>query len=171
VNVLRFLRPECIQLPLVTLPLEVSEEESPAQAARRRDREKDAVREELAGVLARCDDVINARKLHRDLIQREHNATTAIAPGIAIPHLRTLQARSFIMGLATAAGEGLHYGSVDAAPTRLFVLLAAPPYDDRLYHQVHKVWAGILLDEDLVAALTCATTSQEVFNLLRAHFR
>jgi PTS system fructose-specific IIC component len=173
-NVLRFLRPECIQLPLTTLPQPLPEDpevETAAQVARRRAREKEAVIEELAAIFARCDQVVNQRKLHKDLIQRESNATTAIAPGIAIPHLRTLQARSLIMGLATAANDGLHYGSLDGQPTRLFVLIAAPPYDDRLYHQVHKAWAELLLDEDLVRDLTEADSQQAVFNRLRVFFR
>ncbi len=170
-NVLRFLRPECIQIPLATRPLPVEPDETPDQGLRRRRREKDAVMEELAAIFGRCQAIINPRKLHRDLIQRESNATTAIAPGIAIPHLRSLQARELVMGFAIAADEGLHYGSLDGTPTRLFVLLAAPPYDDRVFHQVHKTWAGILLDEDLVATLLQATHAQEVFNALRGVFR
>ena len=173
-NVLRFLKPACIQLPLATRPQpppDGDEEETKAQLAKRRDREKHAVMEELAGVLARAPEIINPTKLLRDMEQRERNATTAIGGGVAIPHVRTLQARAFLMGFARAEGEGLHYGALDGEPVRLFFLMAAPPYDDRIYHQVHREVATILHDEDTVDALLAATDAQDVFNILRAFFR
>jgi mannitol/fructose-specific phosphotransferase system IIA component (Ntr-type) len=173
VNVLRFLRPACIQLPLVTQPVPLPddpEEETPGQVAKRLAKEKGLVMEELAGVLARCEDVVNPTKLLRDLEHRERNATTAIGNGVAIPHVRTLQARSFIMGFARAAGEGLAYGAADGEPVRLFFLMAAPPYDDRVYHQVHREVATILTDDDLVDDLLRAEAPQDVFNLLRRFF-
>ena len=170
-NVLRFLRRECIRLPLVTQPQPVEEDETPELAVRRKRREKEAVMEELAEVFGTCEAVTNSRKLLKDLVHREGNATTAILPGIAIPHLRTLQAKELVLGLAVASEPGLHYGSLDGEPTRLFILMAAPPYDDRLYHQVHKQWAEILHDEDTVAQLLECTSAQEVFNALRRWFR
>lgn len=173
-NVLRFLRPACIQLPLVTQPIpppdEDDDEETPGQLAKRQAREKGLVMEELAAVLARCDDVVNPTKLLRDLEHRERNATTAIGNGVAIPHVRTLQARSFIMGFARADGDGLFYGAADGEPVRLFFLMAAPPYDDRIYHQVHREVATMLHDEEMVDALLATKQPQDVFNLLRRFF-
>jgi PTS system fructose-specific IIC component len=171
VNVLRFLKPDCIQLPLLTQPLPPGEEETPAQETKRRTKEKGLVMSELAGILARAPEIVNPSKLLRDLEHREGNATTAIGGGVAIPHIRTLQARAFIMGFARAEGDGLHYGAVDGEPVRLFFLMAAPPYDDRTYHQVHREVATILSDEDTVTALLAAERPQDVFNILRAFFR
>lgn len=170
-NVLRFLKPACIQIPLHTLPQIAADEETPAQAVKRLAREKDHVMAELAEVLARTPEIINPTKLLRDLEHRERNATTAIGGGVAIPHVRTLQARAFVMGFARAADEGLHYGALDGEPVRLFMLMAAPPYDDRLYHQVHREVAEILSDEDVVRDLLIADDSQAVFNVLRQFFR
>lgn len=170
-NVLRFLKPDCIQIPLQTTALEPLDDETATQGLKRKAREKDAVMAELAGVLARAPEIINPTKLLRDLEHRERNATTAIGGGIAIPHVRTLQAKAFIMGFARTAEEGLHYGATDGEPVRLFMLMAAPPYDDRLYHQVHREVASILNDEDVVRDLLIADNSQAVFNILRQFFR
>ena len=173
-NVLRFLKPACIQLPLLTQPIpppaDDTEEETAGQLAKRRHREKEAVMTELAGVLARAPEIVNPSKLLRDLQQRERNATTAIGGGVAIPHVRTLQARAFLMGFARAAGDGLHYEALDGEPVRLFFLMAAPPYDDRTYHHVHREVATILRDEDTVDALLAARDAQDVFNTLRRFF-
>ncbi len=171
-NILRFLRPECIRLDLTTVPLPVAEDETPAMTARRKTKEKEAVMAELVHqVLAPSPDIINPSKLLRDLTQRESNVTTAIAPGVAIPHVRTLQARGFVMGVARAAEPGLHYGSLDGEPTRLFLILAAPPYDDRTYLQTERTLAELLLDEDVVQELLGVEDAQGVFNLLRRWFR
>ena len=170
-NVLRFLKPDCIQIPLATAPIPPGEEETEAQVAKRLVREKDLVMAELAGVLARAPEIVNPSKLLRDLEHRERNATTALGGGVAIPHMRTLQARAFVMGFARAEGDGLHYGALDGEPVRLFMLMAAPPYDDRLYHQVHREVATILSDEDTVTELLAAGDAQAVFNVLRRFFR
>ena len=170
-NVLRFLKPACIQLPLTTQPLPPIEEETAAQVQKRQSKEKGLVMTELAAVLSRADEIVNPSKLLRDLEHREHNASTAIGNGLAIPHLRTMQARGFVMGLARADGDGLFYGQPDNEPVRLFFLMAAPPYDDRLYHQVHKEVATIFNDEETVDLLMKALTAQDVFNILRQFFR
>ncbi len=170
-NILRYLRPECIRLELQTKPLAIAEDETPTMAKRRQVKEKDLVVSELAGILAASPDIVNPSKLHRDLAQRESNASTAIAPGIAIPHVRTLQARGFVMGMARAMDPGLHYAGPDGEPTRLFLLLAAPPYDDRTYLQAERALAALLLDEEVVAELLAVENSQGVFNIFRRWFR
>ncbi len=170
-NVLRFLKPACIQLPLITQPIPAVEDESAVQVTKRQAKEKNLVMAELAEVLARAEEIINPTKLLRDLEHREHNASTAIGNGLAIPHIRTMQARGFVMGLARAEGDGLFYGQPDGEPVRLFFLMAAPPYDDRLYHQVHREIAAVLQDEDTVSGLLTAPDAQSVFNILRQFFR
>lgn len=166
-NVLRFLRTECIQLDLDVVPTEAGEDETEAQQRKRLERDKDRVLDALVTIYERSDQVVNRNKFLKDLDHRERKATTGIAPGIAIPHVRTLQMRSFVMGFARAAGEGVPYLSLDGSPTRYFFLLASPPYDDRMYLQVYKELAGLLLDEDFIAALDVAKDGQEVYQIFR----
>lgn len=174
-NVLRFLRPACIRLELATRPLpppeEGAEEETEAQRNRRRQAEKEAVMEELAQLLDSSGELVNPTKFHKDLIFHERRNTTAIIPGVALPHVRSLQVRSFVMGLARAPGEGLWYDSLDRQPTRLFFVLAAPPWDDRTYLAVYREIAQILSDEETVDELMSVTEVNAVFNVLRRFFR
>lgn len=170
-NILRFLRPACIKLKLDFVPAEPEDGESAATTAARHRREKEALIGELAGILNASGEVANLPKFTKDLSHRERKATTAIAPGIAIPHVRTYQARSFIIGLARADEPGVDFDSLDGDPTRLFVLLASPPWDDRTYLQVYREFAQIVQDEDALAGLMTAETEQDVFNTLRTFFR
>lgn len=170
-NILRFLRPECIKLHLDFHPGEPVEDETEGQVAARHRREKEALIGELAEILHGSGDIANLSKFTRDLSNRERKATTAVAPGIAIPHVRTYQAKTFIIGLARADPPGVDFDSLDGEPTRLFVLLTSPPYDDRTYLQVYREFAQLIKDEDSLAGLYAAESAQDVFNTLRAFFR
>lgn len=170
-NILRFLRPECIKLHLDSRPGEAPEDESEAQQAARHRREKEGLITELAELMHRSGDIANLSKFTKDLSNRERKATTAVAPGLAIPHVRTYQAKSFIIGIARADDPGLDFDSLDGEPTRLFVLLTSPPYDDRTYLQVYREFAMLVRDEDSLAGLYAAESAQDVFNTLRAFFR
>jgi len=171
VNILRFLRPQCIKLRLDFIPAPGEEGESELTIAARHRREKEVLIGELAGILHASGDIGNLGKLTKDLSNRERKATTAIAPGIAIPHVRTYQAKSFIIGLARADPPGLDFDSLDGEPTRLFILLTSPPWDDRTYLQVYREFAMLVKDEDALAGLMTAETEQDVFNTLRTFFR
>src|ERR1700677_899753 len=131
-NALRFLRPACVRLALETAQSTPDPLESEAQQRHRLGRDKERLLGELAELLGQSGQIVNPSKFLRDLINRERKATTALANHIAIPHVRTMQARSFVMGLARASGDGLPFGSPDGEPTKLFFLLASPPYEDRL---------------------------------------
>lgn len=169
-NVLRFLHPECIKLDLDTHASERVEGETESQRHKRQQRDKEHVLEEVAELLDRSGLVVNRSKFLRDLTNRERKATTAVAPGIAIPHVRTLQVRAFVMGFARASGDGIPFDSLDGEPTKLFFLLASPPYDDRTYLAVYKELAQLIQDEDSFAALHEAKVPQDVFNVLRGFF-
>ncbi len=169
-NVLRFLHPECIKLDLDTRVSDPVEGESDVQRDKRQHKDKERVLVELADLFDRSGLVVNRSKFLRDLTNRERKATTALAPGIAIPHVRTLQVRAFVMGFARAAGEGVPFDSLDGGPTKLFFLLASPPYDDRTYLAVYRELAQLVLDEDAFAALHQARVPQDVFNVLRGFF-
>lgn len=166
-NILRFLRTECIQLDLDVVPSEPIEDESDAQQRKRLERDKDRVLDALVTIYEQSGQVVNRNKFLKDLDHRERKATTGIAPGMAIPHVRTLQIRSFVMGFARAPGDGVPYASLDGSPTQLFFLLASPPYDDRIYHQVYKELAPLLLNEEFTDALRVAQDAQDVYQLFR----
>lgn len=170
-NILRFLRPQCIKLRLDFAPAPPQEGEGELTIAARHRREKEALIAELAGILAASGDIANLQKLTKDLSNRERKATTAIAPGIAIPHVRTYQAKSFIIGMARAEAPGVDFDSLDGEPTRLFIMLTSPPWDDRTYLQVYREFAQLVQDEDALAGLLTAEDEQDVFNTLRAFFR
>ena len=170
-NILRYLRSDCIRLSLDHRPVATPEEETTAQRANRLAAEKEAVLGELAEILENSGQINNPSKFLRDLINREKKATTAIIPGVAIPHVRSMQVKEFVMGFARADAPGVFFDCPDGHPTRFFFLLASPPYEDRLYLQVYREFATVLQDEESLELLASAAEPNDVFNALRRHFR
>jgi PTS system fructose-specific IIC component len=102
--------------------------------------------------------------LLNDFIHRERKATTGIGNGIAIPHIRSMQAKEFIMGFARSR-EGFDFDSLDGEPTHVFFIMAAPPYDDNLYLKVFKALAENLQYESFRQELMSA---EEPYDIIRA---
>src|SRR3990170_2725663 len=61
---------------------------------------KERVLSEIVDLLDASERVSNKSKLLTDLTNRERKDTTAVGDGIAIPHVRTMQAKEFTMCFA-----------------------------------------------------------------------
>lgn len=168
-NILRFMRPECIRMELQTRPAEVPVDETPSQGDRRLVADKEAILQELVDLLDHSGEIVNPTKFYKDMLNRERKATTAIAPQLAIPHVRSMQVRSFIMGFARAPREGVPFGSLDGGPTRLFFCLASPPYEDKLYLRVYRQFAEMIRHDWVIDSFLDAETEQDVLNILRGY--
>jgi PTS system fructose-specific IIC component len=140
-DISRFLKPELIKLEMETqINNDPNSSLHPEKLLWMR---KEAILKELVDLLDTSGRVGNKRKLMVDLLNRERKATTGIGQGIALPHVRTMQAKEFIMGLARSK-EGYDFDSLDKEPVNLFFVMAAPPYDDALYLKVFKALAEML---------------------------
>lgn len=182
----RFIKEECVDLafdPLSEpspdwddhsveageLPESSSEEEPEEedQSPRKLWASKVRILEGLVELLERSGKVGNPRKLLTDLRNREAKATTGLGDGIAMPHVRTSQARGFAMAVAVAPEPGLYFAAVDEEPVRLFVAMVAPAHDDKFYLKVERALAGAFArDEELRDALLAAESAGEVLRLL-----
>jgi mannitol/fructose-specific phosphotransferase system IIA component (Ntr-type) len=166
VNFRRFLPPEAVRLELRTRARpegDVPDDFDPL-GPRNLNRVREEVIGELVELLATSGQVQNERRLLRDLFEREKKAVTAVGQGIAFPHVRTLQVKSFIMAFGRSK-EGLPFGAPDAEPVHLFFAMAAPPYDDRTYLKVYKSLATLLLDPEHYEQFR---TAEEPSQILRA---
>ena len=168
-NFRRFLRPQSIRLELETSRFpdtEIPEEWDPNSPENLR-RVREEVIQELTDLLDQSSDVANSRRLFRDLYNREKKAVTAIGQGIAIPHVRTLQVRSFIMAFGRS-GEGLPFEAPDNEPVHIFFAMSAPPYDDKTYLKIYRSLAKALLAPRVIDRLMNATDPNEILFVLKS---
>ena len=111
---------------------------------------------ELVDALIKGTDIQNADTIMQMLQSRENLGSTAVGPGIAFPHGRTLavQRLTILIGRSTA---GIEFDSEDGKATHLFFVLIAPPQDTG--HQYIKSLATLIdrvQDEGLRAKLMAA---------------
>lgn len=163
-NIARFMSEDLIQLDMETVVPEYVEGSS---LEKWRQRGKEMVLAELVSLLSKSGRTGNESKLLTDFINREKKATTAIGYGIAIPHIRSMQAKTFLLAFARSS-RGYDFGALDEQPTRLFFAMAAPPYDDIQYLRVFKALAEMLRYESFREELHAATTPFEVIRAIES---
>jgi mannitol/fructose-specific phosphotransferase system IIA component (Ntr-type) len=90
--------------------------------------DKQGVLAELVEGLISGTDIKNPDAIMQMLQSRENLGSTAVGPGIAFPHGRTLAVQSLIILLARSKA-GVDFDSEDGEVTHLFFVLIAPPQD------------------------------------------
>ena len=118
--------------------------------------DKDGALTELVKGLIAGTKINNADNIMQMLKSRENLGSTAVGPGIAFPHGRTLSVQRLTI-LIGRCPEGVDFDSEDGNPTKLFFVLIAPPQDSG--HQYIKSLAALIdriqdadLRENLMAA-------------------
>ena len=163
-NIARFMSEELIKLEMDTVVPELVEG---ASVEKWRQKCKELILKELVELLEKSGRVGNPSKFLTDFINRERKATTAIGYGIAIPHIRSMQAKSFMIGFARSS-RGYDFGSLDEQPTKLFFVMAAPPYDDMQYLRVFKALAEMLRYDTVREELMNAATPYEIIRTVES---
>jgi mannitol/fructose-specific phosphotransferase system IIA component (Ntr-type) len=158
----RYLKPAQIRLELRTRP-EPQPEDMPWH--RYVWGIKQSVLQELVELLGTTGKMVNQKKLYTDLLNREKKASTAIGGGIAIPHVRSMQARGFAMAFARST-PGVEFDAIDSKPVHLFFCVVSPPYDDALYLRVYKEIGKVFGNQTARASLLSAKTDHEIIKII-----
>ncbi len=164
-NIGRYLRPEQVKLEIETRPDPDADEET-AATERFRLRIKDGVIEELCDLLCASGKVGSRNKLLADLVNRERKSSTGIGHGVAIPHVRTMNAKEMIMAFARST-EGVEFLAVDGRPVHLLLAVVAPPYDDAQYLKIYKEMATLFQDEEHVREIMEAEDVHQIIKVFR----
>jgi mannitol/fructose-specific phosphotransferase system IIA component (Ntr-type) len=132
-------------------------------------RAKRLVREWWIGLCAELLDrggkVSHLRRLTEDLDNREKRATMLIGEGVALPHVRTMQARE-LAAAAIVFRTPVDLGAPDEEPIRLILAVVSPPYDDQSYLKLYKRLGAALKDTELLEWLEWVENPGEVVRLL-----
>ncbi len=112
--------------------------------------------------------VHNQTKLFKDLWNREKRATTAVGSGIAIPHVRTMQARSLVMGFSRSTC-GLSFDAPDDQPVHLFLSIIGPRHEEQAYLKIYRQIAKLFNYPATHQMLMEATSEWEVLRVLDGH--
>ena len=131
-------------------------------------KQKELVLKEIVSLFEKSGEIRNPTKFYKDFVFRERQASTGIGKGIAIPHLRSMQARKAVATFARSV-EGLEFLSHDGERSSLFFCITAPPYDDDLYLQIFQWIAQAFNEEEwLYDALLDVESPDEAIRILRS---
>lgn len=100
-----------------------------------------ALAEMVEGLVSATSSIHNPDTILQMLQSREHLGSTAVGPGIAFPHGRTLAVQRLTILIARSRA-GVDFDSEDGRPTHLFFVLVAPPQDSG--HQYIKSLAALI---------------------------
>lgn len=163
-NLSRYLTEDLVKLEMTT---EVEPQPENGSVEKWRLRTKEAILSELVDLLDAGSRVGNRSKLLLDFVNREKKATTGIGLGVAIPHIRSMQAKEFMLAFARSHA-GYEFESLDGQPVHLFFVMAAPPYDDNMYLRAFKSLAEMLQHEEFRRELMTVNSPGEVIRALRS---
>ena len=161
----RHLRHDRIRLEMETRRLD--EEEREELHGRSLRDFKETVLGEIARFLEETAQVGNAKRLLTDMIHRERKACTAVGKGLAIPHVRTMNVREPTVALLRSR-EGLDFDAPDDAPVHIFLVMVAPPYNDKLYLKFYREAAELFQRDDVLEWLLEAENETDVFQFFRS---
>jgi len=110
--------------------------------------------------------VENSKKYLQLLIERENLHSTAIAPGVAIPHARspassTLNQSALVVGICP---EGTDFGADDHEKTHVFLLICSE--DDMVHLRLLGKISKLLSKPKVIQRLKTCTSSEQVIALL-----
>jgi nitrogen PTS system EIIA component len=125
----------------------------------------ESVASHMADLLATSPDVVNASKLRQDLVLRERRSASLPGHGVALPHVRTLQARRLLIAVAVAR-VGLPLGAPDGQPVRLVIAVVGPPYDDKAYLAAYRSLGEKLARPGWIESVCAARERGEVLRAL-----
>jgi mannitol/fructose-specific phosphotransferase system IIA component (Ntr-type) len=131
--------------------------------------DRDGVLEELVNQVAAIAKQPDARQtLLRALHEREQLHSTGIGDGVALPH-----ARNALVGLVDhpvivfgRSAQGVPFGAIDGAPSKLFFLLVAPTVTEHLAMLARL--SRLLRDPKLRHELLVVDTPRNALALIRA---
>ncbi|RME74547.1 MAG: PTS sugar transporter subunit IIA [Planctomycetota bacterium] len=160
----RYLKEDYIRLH-IDEGLELENEDGEPLTRRQREEIKREVLARLVEKLELSGKVNNPKKILADLFHREKRHHMYLGHGIAMPHVRTMQAR----GLAMAIGisdRPIPWGDTEDEAADLFIAIVAPPYEDRLYLQLYKRLGELFTQHDAAATLRAAQQPGEIIRYL-----
>lgn len=129
-------------------------------------RDKPAVLEEMAKLMASHYQFTDAQRLLKVLLAREKVCSTGIGEGVAIPHGKVPGVKR-VFGAFGRSPEGVDFQAQDRGPTYLFFLLVAPEDSTSDHLKALARVSRLLQDAEFRARLMKGKTREEILNAIK----
>ncbi|MDF7801982.1 PTS sugar transporter subunit IIA [Pontiellaceae bacterium B1224] len=126
---------------------------------------RDKAVEQLVGVLHGKVDGFNSAVAVQAVIERERQAPTVLAEGLALPHARLAGLSRPMLAMATSL-SGIDFEAVGEEPVHVVVLILTPKDDPGAYLRLMASLSKTLAEPHMLKRLTVAGNAREAFAIL-----
>jgi len=163
-NLTRYISEDLIDLHLPAPPPPPDNPELNMQKWRQR--QKEELLEHFVLQLEKSGNVLHRRKLLKDFINRERQASTALSNGIAVPHVRTRFVREAMIGFARSQ-LGFDFDAFDNQPSHIFFIIVSPSHIGDLHIKIYKQIAEVFSFSNAFDELMAVDEPGEVIRILQ----
>ncbi len=122
---------------------------------------KKSILKVLVGLFDTTGNIVNPSKCLTDLDNRELRTTTGMGENVAIPHVRTLQARDFTVAVMRSE-KGMYFNSLDGKPVHYFLGIVCPPYQDKKYLNFLSIISRMISEGELQTIISSAQSAKDI---------
>ena len=126
---------------------------------------KEAVLEELSGLMAKSPNIQDKNVIKKALMEREELGSTGIGKGIAIPHAKTDTASKLTIAFGISK-EKIDFDSLDNEGVNIFFVFASPMKDSQVYLKVLARISRLIREEEFRNELLACKTPAEVIECI-----
>ena len=127
---------------------------------------KEDLLKEMVMVLSNSGKVRDWEHVLTDVLAREQIMSTGMEKGIAIPHAKS----EGVVSACVAVGikrEGIDFGSLDKAPSKIFFLIVSPKKASSPHLQILASISSIVRDKETLDKIFAAKTADEICKILK----
>ena len=128
-------------------------------------RDKEDALNRIVDLSCNVFEIGNCDEIFGKVIERESKLSTGIGLEIAVPHCRSEQVTSVLIGVLLIP-NGINYNSVDGKPVKLIFLIISPKSDIQGHIVALSTISHTISDEVLRQKLLNSKTSDELYNNL-----
>ncbi|MGB3241606.1 MAG: cation:proton antiporter [Candidatus Omnitrophota bacterium] len=132
-------------------------------------KDKDNAIEELCGIVAEQENMLDKDEIYNAVIKRENIAGTALEEGVAVPHARINGIERPIIAFGKTVSD-IEWDSPDGKPIHFVFLILSPQEDAGLQLQILRAISMCMFNSTLRETLLATTHRQELWKLLQAAF-
>lgn len=132
-------------------------------------KDKDNAIEELCGIVAEQENMLDKDEIYNAVIKRENIAGTALEEGVAVPHARINGIERPIIAFGKTVSD-IEWDSPDGKPIHFVFLILSPQEDAGLQLQILRAISMCMFNSTLSETLLATTHRQELWKLLQAAF-
>ena len=126
---------------------------------------RDQAIDQLVGVLHRNLDGFDRAAAIEAVLERERQAPTVLAEGLALPHARLADIARPVLALATSR-NGVDFEAVGEDPVHVMVLILTPKDDPGAYLRLMAALSKRLGEPHMLKRLSVAGSAREAFGVL-----